>query len=73
MQIHFSAAFGMVNHQPSELCSVGIGGSVLYILFSFSVVSEQLWLFNSQVEDSIVGDKFVFHPLNGTEDGLHHP
>ena len=34
---------------------------------TFSVVSEQLWLFNGQVEDSTVGN--FFHPLNGTEHG----
>ena len=32
--------------------------------------SEQLWLFNSQVNDSTAGD-FFFHPLNGTEHGSH--
>ena len=31
------------------------------------VFSEQLWLFQGQVEDSTVGD--FFHPLNGTELG----
>ena len=39
----------------------------LFLVFSFCVVSEQLWLCNGQVEDSTVGD--LFYPLNGTEHG----
>ena len=37
MQIDFSAAFDNVNHKgiPYRLCSVGIGGSVLFILTQF--------------------------------------
>ena len=37
VQIDFSAAFDMVNHQGIlyKLCSVGIGGSVLSILTQF--------------------------------------
>ena len=37
MQIDFSAAFGRVNYQGIlyRLCSVGIGGSVLFILTQF--------------------------------------
>ena len=37
MQIDFSAAFDRVNHLGNlyELCSVGIGGSVLSILAQF--------------------------------------
>ena len=38
MQIDFSAAFDRVNHQGIlyKLSSVGIGGSVLYVLTQFS-------------------------------------
>ena len=37
VQIDFSAAFDSVNHQGilNKLCSVGIGGSVLFILTQF--------------------------------------
>ena len=37
VQIYFSAAFDRVNHQGIlyQLCSVGIGGSVLFILTQF--------------------------------------
>ena len=37
VQIDFSAAFGRVNHQDIlyKLCSVGIGGSVLFTLTQF--------------------------------------
>ena len=37
MQIDFSSAFDKVNHQGIlyRLCSVGIGGPVLYILTQF--------------------------------------
>ena len=36
--------------------------------FCFWVVSEQLWLFKGQVEDSTAGD-YLFYPLTGTELG----
>ena len=36
-------------------------------VFVFGQFSEQLWLFNGQVEDSTAGD--FFYPLNGTEHG----
>ena len=69
MQIDFSAAFDRVNHLGIlyKLYSVGIGGSVLF-LFVFGLFSEQLWLFDGQVEDSTAGDYF-FYPLTGTEHG----
>ena len=37
IQINFSAAFNLVNHQGIlyKLCSVGLSGSVLSILFRF--------------------------------------
>ena len=39
----------------------------LTFLVCYSVASEQLWLFNGEVEDSTDGD--FFHPINGSEHG----
>ena len=39
----------------------------LVALFVLVLVSQQLWLFNGEVEDSTAG--FFFDPLNGTEHG----
>ena len=38
-------------------------------VFVFVLFSDQLWLFNGQVDDSTAGD--FFHPLNGSETGSH--
>ena len=38
-----------------------------FFVFIFEWFSEQLWLFNGQVEDSTAAD--FFYPLNGTEQG----
>lgn len=43
----------------------------LVLIFSCSIVSEQLWRFNGQVEDSSDGN--FFHPINGTEQGSLQP
>ena len=49
------------------LCVSGVFFFLLFCLF-FGSFSEQLWLFNGQVEDSTAGDYF-FYPLTGTEHG----
>ena len=40
-----------------------------YYYFIFLLFTEQLWLFNGQVDDSPAGD--FFHPLNITQHGYH--
>ena len=49
--------------QKSKICKRNL-------FFVFVSLSEQLWLFNGQVNDSTQGD-FYFHPLNGSEHGPH--
>ena len=46
VQIHFSAAFIRVNHQGIlfKLCSVGVGGSGLYVLTQLPLIGHSmLW------------------------------
>ena len=47
-----------------------IGTEEASCFFVFVSFSDQLWLFNGQVDDSTAGD-FYFHPLNGSKHGSH--
>ena len=61
VQIDFSAAFDRDHHKVIlfKLCSVGVGGSVCFCFcFVFVKFSEQMWLFNGQIDDSTAGDFF---------------
>ena len=56
----------------TNTCDFGNTLVIVACFYSFSVIFEQLWRFNSQVEDSTDGD-FIFAKLLLQSLGLHHP